>query len=170
MIIKSFYDFMKRGCVANLLSVQRRYRGKRPFVDGHESKDRHPMTTQFHPPLPDELAQVSEQWWAAYCEAAAGASVTPPQDSAFIMAIKRVWALSDFVGRVCQRDPQVLPDCMPSGDLEGPYPSDRLSAKLSAALQPLAAGLASHVPGALTDRERDPLDELQQRLRRFRNR
>lgn len=128
------------------------------------------MTTQFHPPLPDELAQVSEQWWAAYCEAAAGASVTPPQDSAFIMAIKRVWALSDFVGRVCQRDPQVLPDCMPSGDLEGPYPSDRLSAKLSAALQPLADGLASHVPGALTDRERDPLDELQQRLRRFRNR
>ena len=127
------------------------------------------MTTPFHPPLPDELAQVSEQWWATYCEAAAAASVRPPQDSAFIMAIKRVWALSDFVGRVCQRDPRVLPDFISSGAFASSYPSGRLSEKLRAALQPVADGLASRVTGASTDSELDPLKTLQQSLRCFRN-
>jgi len=128
------------------------------------------MTNLLYPPLPDELAQVSEQWWAAYCEAAAAAAVTPPQDPAFIMAIKRVWALSDFVGRVCQRDPRVLPDFISDGDLARSYPSGRLPEKLKSVLQPVADGFVNSDPGTLAAGEHDSLNVLQQSLRHFRNR
>jgi len=136
------------------------------FLRVNARENQRDMQYRSHPPLPDELVQAAEQWWTAFCQAAENVSVLPSQDPDLIEALKRVWALSDFVARSCQRDPHLLNDLITSGDLERPYPAKEFTAKLTVLLQPVVDRIAGKAVAA----DADPLEELQRILRRFRKR
>jgi glutamate-ammonia-ligase adenylyltransferase len=113
---------------------------------------------------------VAERWWTAYCQAAAKASVDPPRDPVLVEKLKRVWALSDFIARSCQRDPDMLQDLIASGDLARCYPADCFAGKVSGVLQPLSDRLAKGVARGSSEMADDPLETLQRCLRRLRTR
>ncbi len=128
------------------------------------------MHNQSHPPLPGELEQVAEQWWTAFCQAAENVSRPALRDPKLIEALKRVWALSDFVARGCQRDPRMLHDLIASGDLARPYPNNGYTAKLAEGLQPVSDRIAAILTETSAATDVDPIEDLQQILRRFRKR
>ena len=139
-------------------------------MDVSAREDEREMHNQHDPPLPDELEKVAEQWWTAFRQAAEKLPVPVPQDPELIEVLKRVWALSDFVARGCQRDPRLLQDLIASGDLMQPYPANGFTAKLTARLQPVADRVASIVNGTTPAADADPFEDLTKRLRRFRKR
>lgn len=79
-----------------------------------------------------------------------------PADDTACAELPRVWALSEFVSRVCLRNPQVLPELTASGDLARPYGRDGHRERLRAWLAEVADEPALH-RGLRRFREREML-------------
>ena len=117
-------------------------------VQGKNSTEAAPWSA-----LPETLRAIGEQRWRDYLGAAAGQDARVSADSAFRAGACRVFAISEFVAGLCQRNPQLLSGLLDSGDL-----------------------LADSWPGVLARRVSDELagcethDALYRSLRRLRAR
>jgi glutamate-ammonia-ligase adenylyltransferase len=85
--------------------------------------------------LPDVLREPLTGTWETFVQASVEAGFTPPAAPEFIASLKRVWACSEFVSQVCQRDPAVLYRLLDDGCLLGDYAPGDHALKLARALQ-----------------------------------
>ncbi len=112
--------------------------------------------------LSKELSENAKSKWDAFCIAAGGANIKPPEDPAFLAVLKQVFAFSDFVARSCIRYPEMLNSLIESGDLQRRYISDSYNDKLKTSLFDTVEEISSSC--------RSSLPEIQHILRRFRRR
>ncbi len=102
--------------------------------------------------VPEPLrAPVEHAWQALALHLPALLEASPAQE--WLDALPRVFAASDFVARLCERNPELLRDLLASGDLARPY----AAAELTVRAQQLLAGAADEA-------------DLKARLRRLRRR
>lgn len=87
--------------------------------------------------LPESLHAEKELRWTAFLEAAGDKNLVPAFTPPITAAIRRVFALSDFICQTCTRQPELLIELVASQDLEKPYPSDRYTTALATDLKPI---------------------------------
>ena len=83
--------------------------------------------------LPSVLQPEVTRHWQAFSAAAQVAGVEPPTGTALAQLVT-VWASSEFVARVCIREPALLAELLASGDLATRYPPDRYAIRLEGGL------------------------------------
>ena len=87
-----------------------------------------------HADFPKELCDDINNKWDEFCHSVEKFGVFLPDDSAFLAALKHVFALSDFVSKSCIRSPGLLADLAKTGDLKRKYPEDEYIHKLDSSL------------------------------------
>jgi len=97
--------------------------------------------------LPDSLGTEADQRWSAFLDAARDRKLTVEFTAPVTAAIRRTFALSDFICQTCTRQPDLLLELVTSRDLENPYPPDHYTTAIAAdlaaidSLEGLSAGL-----------------------------
>lgn len=72
--------------------------------------------------LPDVLRPIFDLAWQDFI---AKASFSLPDDDAWLAAMCKVWACSDFVAKACIHFPEMLADLIESGDLQARYEAEK---------------------------------------------
>ncbi len=103
--------------------------------------------------IPQVLRENANTKFEAFFTAAKDANISLPDDPEFLDLLKRVFAFSDFISKICIRCPEIFKDLLESGDLQRKLDPDAYDSKLE-----------SHLFGIKDDAQ------LSARLRRFRRR
>jgi len=84
---------------------------------------------------PAVLRESLDDAWESYAAAVTEAGLPLPRHPEFTVALRRVWACSDFVSDACIRDPSLLHGLLASGDLLADRPAGDYERRLGEALQ-----------------------------------
>ena len=85
--------------------------------------------------FPEALQPHLQKKWNDFCNASKGVNIPIPDDSEMLKAIKRVFALSDFVADSCTRKPGLLDELIKSSDLQHSYRPERYAIVLDTLLK-----------------------------------
>jgi len=89
-------------------------------------------------PVPAPLRDEFMRHWRDFCNAAQAAGIAPPPETDKLAALIRVWTGSDFVARICSREPALLTELWRSGDLETGYAAEDWQQRLAERLAEIA--------------------------------
>lgn len=92
--------------------------------------------------VPDILRSFVEEFWQTIVQFLGDDASILLNDEALLAGMCKVWACSDFVGRSCGRDPQMLFGLVESGDLKRGYSVGHYHVSLSARLENVSNELA----------------------------
>ena len=81
-----------------------------------------------------ELLETLQRTWIMYCEAVLTEGLSVPQNADFVACLVRVWAYSDFVAELCEREPVLLADLLEQGDLHRDYRAQEYREHLQAVM------------------------------------
>ena len=118
-------------------------------------------------PLPPEIIDDAKSRWKTYALTAETHAAVIEADKVFFEELLHVWGFSDFISKICLRNPGLLMDLFQSKHLFETYPTDFYKKKLKTILTDLDHGTSAG-PGK-TDRI-NQIPILQQLLRNFRQR
>ena len=119
------------------------------------------------PNIPLEIINDAKSRWKTYTQAAGAQAAAMEADKVFIEELLYVWGLSDFISKICLRDPGLLMDLFHSRHLFEVYPSGFYRKNFEKVLTDFDHGAATGLTKAqLTNQIR----VLQRLLRIFRQR
>ncbi len=119
------------------------------------------------PNIPAEIINDAKSRWKTYTLTAETHAAAIETDNVFFEELLHVWGLSDFIPKICLRDPDVLTDLFESKHLFEVYPHDFYRKRLEILLNDFDHGATSHLTNVqLTDQ----IPVLQRLLRTFRQR
>ncbi len=119
------------------------------------------------PILPSEIINDARSRWKTYTQASKTHGAAIEADNVFFDELLRVWGFSDFIPKICLRDPGILMDLLESKHLFEVYPSDFYRKNLERILTDFNHGSATDLTSTnLTNQ----ISVLQRLLRDFRQR